>query len=153
MNTWMPQVDGTMGNLQKAVDDVGSRVAVLEANRTTAETETPHTGLPEPGVRLASLNSTLGRAHIEAAVPDSDVFDVGCCNQLGRVQRGRPMLYPLGFPGKHYIMSCTTVRRNTPNQSKFCQTRALHRHHSLLHPERQHAPAFGRAGLRNQSPL
>ena len=59
---------------------------------------------------------------------------VGCCNRLERVRRGRPTFYPLGFPEPHYILPCTTVRRHTPNQSRFCQSRALRRHRSLLHP-------------------
>ena len=41
---------------------------------------------------------------------------VGCCNRLERVRRGRPTLYPLGFPEPHYILPCTacavTLRTN-----------------------------------------
>ena len=66
LNSWMPKVDGTMSSLQKAVDDVGGRVAFLEAGRNSIDAETPQAGLMDPEQRVASLNATLGRAHIEA---------------------------------------------------------------------------------------
>ena len=79
--------------------------------------------------------------------------DRGLLHRLERVRRGRPTLYPLGFPEPHYILPCTACAVTHPNQSRFCQSRALRRHRSLLHPVRRRAPANGTAGLRNRSSL
>ena len=59
---------------------------------------------------------------------------VGCCNRLKRVRRGQPTLYPLGFSEPHYILPCTACAVTHPNQFRFCQSRALRRNRSLLHP-------------------
>ena len=109
--------------------------------------------LAEPSLYFCCSGKRVVLAYVYSFANSDRYRIVGCCNRLGRVRRGRPTSYPLGFPGTHYIMPCTTVRRHTPNQSRFCQSRALRRHRSLLHPERRRAPTFGRAGLRNQSPL
>ena len=53
-----------------------------------------------------------------------------------------------------YIYDPSASTKDTPKTSVgFCLFSLLRRHRSLLHPERRHAPANGRAGLRNPSPL
>ena len=115
--------------------------------------DTPRVAGIEPSLYFCCSGKRVVLAYMYSLVNSDRYRIVGCCNRLGRVRHGRPTSYPLGFPETHYIMPCTTVRRHTPNQSRFCQSRALRRHRSLLHPERRRAPTCGRAGLRNQSPL
>ena len=66
---------------------------------------------------------------------------VGCCNRLERVRRGRPTLYPLGFPEPHYILPCTACAVTHRTNLGFA---------NLV---RRRAPANGTAGLRNHLSL
>ena len=79
---------------------------------------------------------------------------VGYCNRPKTCATWTwPTVYVLGFPEPHYILPCTACAVTYPNQSRFCQSRTLRRHRSLLHPVRRRAPANGTAGLRNRSSL
>jgi hypothetical protein len=79
---------------------------------------------------------------------------VGYCNRPKTCATWTwPTVYVLGFPEPHYILSCIACAVTYPNQSRFCHSRALRRHRSLLHPVRRRAPANGTAGLRNRSSL
>ena len=81
---------------------------------------------------------------------------VGYCNRPERNVRTwtQPTSYPLGFPEPAlYKVLHDLATEHTENQSRVLPPLCLRRHRSLLHPERRRAPANGRAGLRNHSPL
>jgi hypothetical protein len=79
---------------------------------------------------------------------------VGCCNRLGRATWAWPMLSRVS-PLRRLYKFLPGYRRTHPeNRSRiFATSCCLRRLRSLLHPERRRAPANGRAGLRNHSPL
>ena len=81
---------------------------------------------------------------------------VGYCNRPERNVRTwtQPTSYPLGFPEPAlYKVLHDLATEYTENQSRVLPPLCLRRLRSLLHPERRRAPANGRAGLRNHSPL
>jgi hypothetical protein len=78
---------------------------------------------------------------------------VGCCNRLGLATWAWRMLPRVSLL-RAYINSCpATVAHILKPIYGFATSRFFHRLCSLLHPERRRAPANGRAGLRNHSPL
>ena len=75
------------------------------------------------------------------------------CNRLERVRRGRPTFVRVRVSRAAIYIVVRRVAQTHQTNLSFATPRILRRHRSLLHPERRRAPAFGRAGLRNQSPL
>ena len=79
--------------------------------------------------------------------------DCGLLNRLELVRRGRPTFVRVRVSRAAIYIAVRRVAQTHQTNLGFATPRTLRRRRSLLHPERRRAPPFGRAGLRNQSPL